>query len=90
VEGAECKVLSEYLNSEKPKSKFIPYIHMEWSHCGHNAFGLCPDLNRLLQGFEKSGYRPVVGGTAGQDISTDDNARWTDILWRHKDAVVNV
>jgi len=25
-----------------------------------------------------------VGGTAGQDISTDDNARWTDILWRHK------
>ena len=23
-------------------------------------------------------------------FSTDDNARWTDILWRHKDAVVNV
>jgi len=91
VEGAECKVLSNYLNSDEHKTKYIPYIFLEWTHCANNHYDLCPDIDRLIEGFRKSGFRPValgVAGTASEELSTENHKNWMDMLWVHRDAIV--
>jgi FkbM family methyltransferase len=88
VEGAECKVLTKYLNSNT-KKKFIPFIYMEWSHIRSNNFGLCPNIESLIQGFEKSGFYPTNGVLPNPTkFSTEKWREWMDVLWVHKDAVI--
>jgi len=94
VEGSECKVLTNYLHKEK-KDKFIPFIIMEWSHLQRNLIeSLCPDLNRLIQGFVFSGYSPKIvqfNSSSLLPIKLSDLRRGEgripaeNVLWVHKD-----
>ncbi len=31
------------------QKKFIPFVYMEWSHIRSNNFGLCPNIERLIE-----------------------------------------
>merc|ERR1719354_533435 len=77
-------VLMEYLYSEN-KTKFIPYIYMEWIHIHNNLNGMCPDFKKLIQGFVKSGYKAKGKGPKGY-VDVDPNGGLIDCIWVHKDA----
>jgi len=94
VEGAECKVLNEFLHKEK-KDKFIPFIILEWSQLQRNQVkSLCPDLDYFIQGFVSSGYLPKEVHTNSSklhpielsDLRRDGNiVKAENVLWVHKD-----
>jgi len=86
IEGAECKVLTKYLHT-KTKRKYIPFIFMEWRHVGINNFGLCPHIDKLLEGFEISGYYPsTISLPHPVKLNSTTHQEWDDVLWIHKDA----
>jgi len=86
VEGAECKVLMEYLYTPK-KLHFIPYIYMEWIHIHNNLNGMCPDVQftQLIEGFEISEYSAMNLGADGYYPAEPRNDL-IDVIWVHKDA----
>jgi len=44
---------------------------MEWSHIKNNNANLCPDLDKLIQGFLNSGYKPYEGGINGTEKTVE-------------------
>jgi len=84
TEGSECRILTNYLFS-KNKTKFIPYMYVEWVHIQNNLNSMCPDLNKLIQGFYQSGYK-AMSKLKNDYVEIDPTkSRW-DILWVHKNA----
>ncbi|XP_023323411.1 uncharacterized protein LOC111697590 [Eurytemora carolleeae] len=83
IEGAECKALLSFLQSET-KLKHIPYILMEWVGIRRNVNGMCPNLEEIIKGFTASGYQPANMNL--QKLGLETEATWNDVLWVHQDA----
>ncbi|XP_023320480.1 uncharacterized protein LOC111695393 [Eurytemora carolleeae] len=84
IEGHECKALIPYLQT-KIKSKFVPYILMEWIIVKDNRDGMCPDVQLLIQGFIDSGYHPA-DLVSMKKLNVLQQKSWNNVLWIHKDA----
>ncbi|XP_023339522.1 uncharacterized protein LOC111709836 [Eurytemora carolleeae] len=84
IEGHECKALLPFL--ERPeKTKYVPYIMMEWVIIRRNREGLCPNLKQLVKAFLQAGYFPV--GMNLRRVSLKTAKYWDDVIWVHQQAI---
>jgi len=86
VEGYECKALMNYMANPE-KILYVPYIFMEWHHMSRNHGGNCPELPSFIQGFVDSGYSPYDPTNISVKFSVEDEKKYHNVLWVHKDAV---
>ncbi|XP_023330591.1 uncharacterized protein LOC111702989 [Eurytemora carolleeae] len=85
IQGAECKALIPFLQ-KKIKTKYIPYIIMEWQWITYNMMGLCPDIQPLIKAFLDNGYFPA-NVTTRHELDIETQKTWYDVLWVHQDAI---
>jgi len=89
VEGFECKVLNNFLQSPD-KNHYVPYIVMEWAWVKVNMNGWCPYPGQLIENFELAGYRAYKEGPLKEAIQQPMNKSRlnenSNLVWIHHSA----
>ncbi|XP_023324026.1 uncharacterized protein LOC111698037 isoform X2 [Eurytemora carolleeae] len=85
IEGHECRALVPYL-TKKNKTKYIPYIMIEWVFISHNTDGYCPEVGILVQAFVDSGYYAVNVYDLSKRANNSEEKSWNNMLWVHQHA----